>query len=275
MSDQSPTLADFVQLGELFFHIQNPQAAYVESYLADIPEFLSLLQRCNLVQSLTASKQLDGIKLSYLRRSSRIIPNQVNELTTLTRSIRDTLYEELKTHQVAITKNAAIPEVICDLASRLEVSNLQPHQEALRNDIVQCLNVEAYRPAIVVSWALGFDLLRWWIFSDSKRLDDFNLILEQRTRNKTVRQIIYYSDFFNENESFVLQLCRDSAGSLQKFTGKTFRLLENLLDDRNAFAHANFDNATEHEAKSYIERLFRVLTGSPFTTTERRSEERI
>lgn len=265
MSDRSPTLVDFVQLGEFFFHIQNPQAAYIQSYLSDIPEFLSLLQRCNLVQSLTASKQLDGIKLSYLRRSARIIPNQVNELTTLSRSIRDTLYEELRTHQVIITKNSTIPEVLIDLATRLGLSNLQPHQEALRNDIIQCLKVEAYRPAIVVSWALGFDLLRWWIFSDPNRLADFNLILEQRTQNKVVRQIHHYPDFFNENESFVLQLCRDSTGSLQKFTGKTFRLLENLLDDRNAFAHANFADATEHEAKSYIERLFRVLSGSPFS----------
>ena len=100
---------------------------------------------------------------------------------------------------------------------------------------------------------------------DATRWADFNQVLSRRTQRVGQRLIISYQDFFAEKEAFILEILRDASGSLQGFTGKTHLLLENLLDDRNAFAHADFADATESDSKAYIERLLRVLTSAPFT----------
>jgi hypothetical protein len=143
---------------------------------------------------------------------------------------------------------------------------LEPYQEALRNDTETCLRVRLYRPAIVTAWNLCIDLLRAWIYSDQQRMADFNALLQQRTANhrrgpRTVRR---YDDFFLESDAFVLEICRDATGALSDFTDKTHRTLQRLLDDRNAFAHANFNQATEVEAKSFVDKVIRVLCNAPF-----------
>jgi hypothetical protein len=97
-------------------------------------------------------------------------------------------------------------------------------------------------------------------------LADFNALLAQRTANhrRGSRGITRYDDFFTESEAFVLEVCRDATGALSHFTEKTHRTLQRLLDDRNAFAHANFDEATETEAKSYVDRVIRMICNPPF-----------
>lgn len=264
MADEEPNLADFIELGEALFHLRNPQVANINSYTNDVEKFLKLLLRCNLTQTQTASGPIDGVNLHYFPRTGGITPSHSAQLQTLTNSISRVLYREALSKSVIITDAQDIPKILIELHTRFGVANLQPHQEALRQDIVTCFKARAYRPAIVVAWALGFDLLRWWVFSDATRLSDFNHLLIQRTQRVGQRQIVNYQDFFSENEAFILAICRDATGSLQNFTTKTHRLLENLLDDRNAFAHANFADATESESKSYIERLLRVLTNPPF-----------
>jgi hypothetical protein len=123
-----------------------------------------------------------------------------------------------------------------------------------------------YRPAIISAWNLCYDLMRWWLFSNAQRLTDFSTLLSQRTANhrRGSRTIQRYDDFFVESEAFVLEVCRDAAGTLAVFTDKTHRTLQRLLDDRNAFAHANFEEATETEAKSYADRVIRVICNAPF-----------
>lgn len=265
MAEESPTLSDFVELGEALVHIRNPQVADINSYTSGIKSFLQLLLRCNLTRTQKAATPIDGAVLHYFPRTGGITPNHRAQLQTLARSIASVLYDEVMSKSVIITDAQDIPKSLFELHTRLGVANLEPHQEALRNDVVTCLKVRAYRPAIVVAWALGFDLVRWWVYSDVTRMADFNQLLGQRTQRAGGRQVVNYQDFFSEKEAFILEILRDANGSLQCFTGKTHRLLENLLDDRNAFAHANFADATESESKSYIERLLRVLTTAPFT----------
>lgn len=265
MADESPTLSDFIELGEALFHIRNPQVANINSYTNDVEKFLKLLLRCNLPRTQIAAGPIDGAILHYSPRTGGITANHSAQLQTLTGSIGRVLYDEAASKSVIITDTQDIPQSLLELHTRLAVPSLEPHQQALRQDVITCLKAKAHRPAIIVGWALGFDLIRWWVHSDATRLADFNQLLAQRTQRAGQRQIVNYQDFFGEKEAFILEILRDATGSLQGFTGKTHRLLENLLDDRNAFAHANFADATESESKAYIERLLRALTNAPFT----------
>jgi hypothetical protein len=186
------------------------------------------------------------------------------ELTSRVHPIATRLYEETNERNL-IESDPQITSKLISLEKELGRA-LEPHQEALRADTEMCLRARLYRPAILSAWNLCYDLIRWWVHSDAQRLADFNTLLQQRTANhrRGSRSINRYDEFFSESEAFVLEVCRDAPGALSTFTDKTHRMLQRLLDDRNAFAHANFDEATQTEAKSYIDRVIRVLCNAPF-----------
>lgn len=188
----------------------------------------------------------------------------VLELTSKAEPIATRLYEE-SNEKGFLEIDSQISAGITTLA-QLIGRDLEPHQEALRSDTEKCLRARLYRPAITSAWNLCYDLIRWWLFSDAQRSADFNALLQQRTAShrKGSRIIQRYEDFFAETESFVLEICRDAGGALSNFTDKTFRTLQHMLDDRNSFAHANFHDATEAEAKSYVEKVVRILCNQPF-----------
>ena len=186
------------------------------------------------------------------------------ELTSRVHPIATRLYEETNERNF-IESDSQIPSKIVSLDNEIG-RPLEPHQEALRADTEMCLRAKLYRPAIVSAWNLCYDLIRWWVHSDAQRLADFNALLHQRTANhrRGSRWVNQYEEFFSESEAFVLEVCRDAAGSLATFTDKTHRTLLRRLDDRNVYAHANFNEATETEAKSYVDRIIRVLSNAPF-----------
>ncbi len=62
----------------------------------------------------------------------------------------------------------------------------------------------------------------------------------------------------------VLTHCWKAGGGLAGFTEKTHRTLVHLLDERNAYAHANFRSATFAKAIAYCEKVVDVLTEAPF-----------
>lgn len=138
---------------------------------------------------------------------------------------------------------------------------LEDYQKAMFEDMTACIKVGLSRQAIVTAWMLGYDIIRRWVFSDKDRLKAFNTLL---TNNKSYTEIVNYEDFFALNESFFLTVCLKASDALKVFTSKTHRKLENLLDDRNVFAHANFRQCTDTKAESFIERLFDEICEQPF-----------
>lgn len=186
------------------------------------------------------------------------------ELASRVHPIATRMYEETNEKDY-LEIDSHIPVGITTLP-QLIGRDLEPHQEALRSDTEKCLRARLYRPAITSAWNLCYDLIRWWLFSDVQRSADFNALLQQRTANhrRGSRTISRYEDFFAESEAFVLEICRDAGGALSNFTDRTFRTLQHMLDDRNAFAHANFQDATEAEAKSYVDKVVRIVCNQPF-----------
>jgi hypothetical protein len=263
MANSSHSASDFVMLGELLQALQNPQVSSPALYAKEVGKFFSMLERTGLTSTRRMAESLAGLSIPADR--SGLISNVASlELTSRAHPIATRLYEETNERNL-IESDSQVNSKLSSLADELE-RTLEPHQEALRTDTEMCLRARLYRPAIVSAWNLCYDLIRWWVYSDEQRLADFNTLLQQRTANhrRGSRKIDKYDDFFSESEAFVLEVCRDAVGALSRFTDKTHRTLQRLLDDRNAFAHANFDEATETEAKSYVDKTIRVLCNSPF-----------
>jgi hypothetical protein len=263
MVNYSHSASDYVNLGEILHALQNPQVSSPSLYVSEVGKFFTLLERIGLESTRRMATSLEGLSIpgDHLGRISHVASLQ---LSSKVHPISTRLYEETIQQSLILCDGQINPKLVSLL---MELGReLQPHQEVLRQDLEMCLRARLYRPAIVAAWNLGYDLIRWWIFEDSHRLADFNNLLSQRTANhrKGSRTIGRYDDFFFESEAFVLENCRDASGSLSDFSDKTYRQLQRLLDDRNAFAHANYDEATEAEAKSYVDRIIRILTNTPF-----------
>jgi hypothetical protein len=254
--------SDFVTLGEILHALQNPQVCSPNLYAKEVGKFFSLLERTGL-SSRRMAESLAGISIPG-DRSGMVSAVASLELSSRVHPIATRLYEETNQRSFIESDPNVAPKLV-SLSSELG-RPLEAHQEALRADTETCLRARLYRPAIVTAWGLCIDLVRHWIYSHAQRLADFNALLGQRTANhrRGSRLIHRYDDFFSESDSFILEICRDAIGALSSFTDKTHRNLQRLLDDRNSFAHANFEEATEAEAKSYVDKVIRMICNTPF-----------
>ena len=117
-----------------------------------------------------------------------------------------------------------------------------------------------------MAWALGFDLIRTWVFNDKTgRLQAFNQQLQKTHRTGEPAKVDEFHDFFRLGEYRFLEICRDSQDdSFKGFGDKTLRALQGMLDQRNEFAHANHSQANGPEANAYVLRMLRILKSPPF-----------
>jgi hypothetical protein len=263
MTNTLHSASDFVVLGELLHVLQNPQVCEPTLYAKEVGKFLTLLDRVGLASTRRLADSLARLAIPP-DRNGMISFVATRELASLVNPIATRLYEETNEKGFLETDSQVTTGIIT--LRQLLGRDLEPHQEALRSDTEKCLRSRLYRPAITAAWNLCYDLIRWWLFSDPQRSADFNALLQQRTANhrRRSRSINRYEDFFAESEAFVLEICRDAGGALSNFTDKTFRTLQHMLDDRNSFAHANFHDAAEAEAKSYVDKVVRIVCNQPF-----------
>ena len=143
-------------------------------------------------------------------------------------------------------------------------TTLTADQAALKEETIRCLEIEAYRAAMVMGWNLVFDCVRVWMMEPS-RLAKFNGELTKKERKKGVRYepIGDYSDFFVLGERDVLNWSLQSG----LFSEKVHRALIERLERRNDHAHANFKHPDSTQALGYIHELLTTIEDTPFSLT--------
>jgi hypothetical protein len=244
--------AELVDLGKYIPALLNPQLNDDLGYSKSLDELVELAERFDFRGACSVAKPLQ--RSMERLRDLQSYNAHILHLRTTAINIEHALgSDSLETN--VIVSNVEPPPQLLALSCR------ENYQEALRDDVATCLRAELNRPAIVTAWALGYDLIRCWIFDDQARLDALNAQL------KLPKPIDKYEDFFDVGERRVLRACCDSKhAALNDFTDKTFRKLEGLLDERNNFAHANFDDASPQAAATYVEKIIRVVNGPPFNS---------
>jgi hypothetical protein len=251
MPEKELTAQDLISLGVNLWAIREPQEHDPLGYHSRVSSLIYFLEAGGFTNTLNIARPMrEELDAVLVDPSGPLYNSKRGHYSSTATAINRSLEGEAKSKTLILTDEKP-PQQLTNL------TGLEPHQEALRQDLMTCLKAHLARPAIVMAWALGYDLIRSWVFNDPQRLQDFN----NQLRNP---QIADYHDFFAVGEQRVLETCRDAVGSLAGFTGKTFRTLHGMLDDRNNFAHANYAQATPAEATVYVERLVRVVTGPPF-----------
>ncbi len=159
--------------------------------------------------------------------------------------------------QLAELKSSAVSQRLRDFGQ----GNLTPEQEALKSETIRCLEIEAYRAAMVLGWNLAYDRVRRWIFD--KKLAEFNVVLttKERKKGEFYAAVSGYSDFFVLGERDVLNWSLQAA----VFNDKVHRALVERLDRRNDYAHANFKHPDFTQALGYIHELLTTIEDQPFT----------
>ncbi len=249
------------RIGEFFCLLKHEVNAIRRYELAR--ELAEMLASCGLDRTLTAFGPYEKLAQSC-QCNAKLSELNMTQFQGLLEPAKSVAYDDIGSFSIIVSDRKTIPADLVFLNQKAEKGLMTDTQAALIQDTIQCLRAKSYRPAIVMAWCFGFDMIREWIFRDPSRLQDFNSLLQNRTQKDGGRIVGDYQDFYKEKEVFVLDICRDATGSLCDFSTKTHRQLQVLLDERNSFAHANTFEATQAQAFAYVERLIRVVNSPPF-----------
>jgi hypothetical protein len=257
-------LDEFVLLGQSLCIIGRPNSWSIDVVANEIKNFLNLLETCELHQTKIAAQALRDIEIPYNCSTKQITAVAVKQLEMMMQPIINTLLSEAKDKQLIAINSEIISQNLRDVDNQLSLTS---SQKQLFNETILCLECGAYRSAILMGWCFGYDVIRWWIFNDKDRLNQFNSELASHTRKKDNQRlfddITNYEDFFISKapgESLVIEIC-EKAGLINS---KIARTLKGYLDDRNNYAHANSLHPTANEADTFLKKLVDIITNSSF-----------
>lgn len=143
----------------------------------------------------------------------------------LGRTVRSELDKKYGVHHSVIQVSkllADLPDTLPDLTERT----------FLREALI-CYRAEAFRACIVMTWNLAFDHLLRWIYSEPKRLTDFNTAIAKRFPKKAGVLITSLESFSEIKEAETIDICQ-TASILSK---NTTEILREKLKKRNMAAH--------------------------------------
>lgn len=121
-------------------------------------------------------------------------------------------------------------------------------QQKFINEILGCLQVQAWRGAIVLTWILTIDHLQKIIFS--KHLEKFNEILNETKlyKDTSINQIEDFEEIKDTDFLLTVRSCGVISGS-------QYNILETRLKERNRYAHPTNLEITDTIAIAFLEDL--------------------
>lgn len=133
-------------------------------------------------------------------------------------------------------------KLLKDLPNKLPAGAEKTYLE----EAIKCLQISAYRAAVVMAWNLTYDHLCHWVLNH--HLVAFNTRLPIRFPKKGYPDIKKREDFTDMQESDVVEVCN----SASLFTGSIHKVLKEKLDRRNVAAHPSGVGVNQLFAEAYV-----------------------
>jgi len=254
---------EYIRLGHSLCIVANPRPWDARLVSEEIGRFLDQLTTCGMNRARIAAQPLAGRTIEYRVQSGFIENDSLSQLISCMESVVQTLYAEARDKQVVSINVGAVPQRLREVS---QVLTLSTSQVQLLEETIRCLERGAYRAAIVMGWCLAYDIIRWWVYSDQKRLNSFNSELATYTKRNGTRQyedIKDYEDFFSNRapaEGRAIEICENA----KLISGKSARNLRHYLDLRNDYAHATTTHPTPNQASAFLEHLVDIVTKAPY-----------
>lgn len=254
-------LGKFVDLGQYLYVLSNPGVQHVQTYFAEMTNFLNTLLECELPRTHHLASPLARIdRIPCDPRTGIIGSGGVIHFKAFMEPIYHSLYQEASEKQLTAVNSGVVSQQLRDLPTQITLNDTQ---NRLRDETILCIESEANRAAAVMGWNLAYDVIRQWVFDN--RLADFNTALATHARTGGLPRydpIADYEDFFKgePSEATVIETC---------FLATIIRgaLRDNLrqhLRRRNDYAHRSFTQPTSAQANAYIHDLLDIITSPPF-----------
>lgn len=256
-------LNEFISLGQSLCIISNPQPWHVNLVADEIGKVLHQLTVCGMTRTRIAAQPLDGISIPYNTRTGFIGGVALKQLQAYMGPVLETLSAEAREQEIVAIDTGGVSQRLRDVPKTLTFTD---SQQQLRDETISCLERGAYRAAIVMGWCFAYDVIRWWAFNDTSRLQEFNNKLATFTKgngNRLYDDIVNYEEFYSSKapaEGRVIEICELSG----LIGGRLARNLRHYLDVRNDYAHATSSQPTRNQANAFIEHLLDIVTSSPF-----------
>lgn len=212
------------------------------------------MHECGLNRSLNAITILQGYGTSH----QKLTINELKGIAKHCQGMDIPLQDEVKEREVLLLPQG---KVTSRLAFFRKLPVLLYDQSSLIDEVETCIHSGSYRSAIVVTWNITYDYIRQWVFKRKRKKGQLNTALAAKGKPRLVN----YSDFFKPvkkapSEREFLEIC---AGPI--LGTRVTDPLKLLLNDRNEYAHATFQDPTLNEANHFVERCVKVLNTTPFT----------
>lgn len=261
---ETRTLEDYCEFAFGVQFLRRPHGAMPEYVVSAIDSLLQRLPEHGLAHANEQAFPLKAFKEKLSRAMNenmqpfvRGMPdNWINALSTIMEPVVRNVGSEGRTIVLTrLNQNAASARL-----RSFREGNLTAEQDAIKAEAIRCMEVGAYRAAMVMGWNLVYDVLRRWIFD--KHLAEFNAVLTAKIqrKNKPYSAIKEYSEFFAVQERDALDWSLQ--GNL--FNDKVHRALVERLDRRNDHAHANFRHPDATQVMGYINELLAIIEDRPF-----------
>ena len=174
-----------------------------------------------------------------------------NKLETVKKIIKDNdcwKLSGLEEENIEQDELGGLPLVTIKEELKTLLKKLPEPQQKFGNEILGCLQVQAWRGAIVLTWILAVSHLQKIVLE--KFLETFNEILggTRLYRNLTVSKI----EDFEQIKDYDFLLTVKTCGTV---SGSQFAILENRLKERNRYAHPTNLEITDTIAMAFIEDL--------------------
>jgi hypothetical protein len=125
-----------------------------------------------------------------------------------------------------------------------------PPVRAYLEEAISCFEFGLHRSALIMAWCVAYGLFRGWLFRG--HLAQFNSITSQWKSPTTINTL---EDFQELTEASVL----DTSRKAQVISKEQFKVLKQLLDQRNSFAHPTTRVMTPAIAEAYIDTVLRDI----------------
>lgn len=124
--------------------------------------------------------------------------------------------------------------------------------ESFLKETLDCFEVRAYRATVIMTWILVVDRLYSYIWTDKKRLENFNKTLAGNTDKRVkIKKITKRDDFCEIPEGTFINFCKKS----RIISSDIHRILETSIRRRNSAAHPSGIKIKELPASAFVEDL--------------------
>lgn len=204
----------------------------------------SLIRECFLLLDLLPYSNISQYLTNNLKSKDKTAPKfiRIKSGYQLHRDTKIAIENSLVTKPLKAVAKTSLKSLLAHINN--------PNENDFLKEAISCVEIEAYRAAVIMTWNLALDHLTEFIMVHE--LPAFNAILSKNTDKRIkILSVTKKDDFSEIPEGKLIEFCK----SANIITGDVRKVLDIKLGIRNTYAHPSSLKLSETKAVEFIEDL--------------------